>query len=108
MALLLLITNRIAGIKFDEAYTRVEAKKIERIPVKIIHYNDLIINKLASARPRDLDDVENLSKIKREEEKLQLKPPSKKRKEDHKQSSSSHCFHLLPFDACLPLFTHYI
>jgi hypothetical protein len=32
--------------------------------VHYIHYDDLIKNKLASGRPRDLDDVENLEKIK--------------------------------------------
>ncbi len=59
------LTNRIAGVKFEEAYSKVEARVIEGILIKIIHYNDLITNKLASARPRDLDDVENLSKINR-------------------------------------------
>lgn len=75
------LTNRIAGIKFDEAYSRVQAKEIEGTQIKVIHYNDLIINKLASARPRDLDDVENLSKAKVEEDKFQtLRPKNRKGK----------------------------
>jgi predicted nucleotidyltransferase len=60
------LTNRIAGVKFEEAYSNVDVKVIEGIKMKVINYNDLITNKLASARPRDIDDVENLSKINRE------------------------------------------
>jgi predicted nucleotidyltransferase len=61
------IMNRIAGVKFDEAYQRVETKLIESIPMKVIHFNDLIANKRAAARPRDLDDVENLSNLRNKE-----------------------------------------
>jgi predicted nucleotidyltransferase len=60
------LTNRIAGVKFEEAYSNVDVKVIEGIKMKVINYNDLITNKRASARPRDIDDVENLSKINRE------------------------------------------
>jgi predicted nucleotidyltransferase len=57
------ITNRIAGIEFEDAYIRVQVKEIDGIEMKFIHFNDLIRNKLASARPKDLDDVENLNRI---------------------------------------------
>jgi hypothetical protein len=57
------ITNRIAGIEFEDAYKRVQVKEIDGIEMKFIHFNDLIRNKLASARPKDLDDVENLNRI---------------------------------------------
>ena len=57
------LTNRIDGITFEEAYTRAQAKEVEGVPVKVIHYKDLIVNKIMSGRPRDLDDVENLKKI---------------------------------------------
>lgn len=67
------LTNRINGIEFEDAYSRINTIRLDGIPVKVIHFNDLIINKLSSARPRDLDDVENLSRIKREEEKFKSK-----------------------------------
>ncbi len=60
------ITNQIAGIQFEHAYKQVQVKKVGDIPVKFIHYKDLIKNKLASARHKDLDDVENLKNINRE------------------------------------------
>jgi predicted nucleotidyltransferase len=63
------ITNRIAGIQFDDSYKRVQKLVVEGISVSYIHFDDLIRNKLASARPRDLDDVENLKRIKRSQEK---------------------------------------
>lgn len=59
------ITNLIAGIHFEEAYKHTVIKTIEDIPVEIIHFNDLIKNKSASTRHKDLDDVENLINISR-------------------------------------------
>lgn len=38
--------------------------EVNGLLMKIIHYNDLIINKLTSARPRDLDNIEKLQRIK--------------------------------------------
>lgn len=58
------VTNRIAGIKFEDAFGRVQVKELEGLLVKYIHYEDLIQNKIAAGRPRDLDDVENLKRIK--------------------------------------------
>lgn len=77
------LTNRIAGIKFDEAYERVEVKEIGGIAMKVIHYNDLIKNKLASARPRDFDDVENLSQIKRAENKPSIEGKNKDKNKEN-------------------------
>lgn len=61
------LTNRIAGIVFYEAFQRVQIKEVEGIPVKFFHYEDLIKNKLAAGRLKDLDDVENLRQIKQAE-----------------------------------------
>jgi hypothetical protein len=59
------LTNRIAGITFDEAFQRVQIKEVEGISVKFFHYDDLIKSKMAAGRFKDLSDVENLRQIKR-------------------------------------------
>lgn len=68
------LTNRIAGIKFEEAYPLAIVNKVEGLTVKYLHFNDLIKNKLASGRPRDMDDVENLKNIKNKEREKPNKP----------------------------------
>lgn len=62
------LTNRIAGIKFEEAYPQAIVNKIEGLTIKYLHFDDLIKNKLASGRPRDIDDVENLKRVKNKQE----------------------------------------
>ena len=57
------IMNRIAGLNFDQAYEQVQHINFEGVQLKCIHYNDLIKNKLASGRFKDLDDVEKLKAI---------------------------------------------
>ena len=53
------ILHQIDGVSFDEAWkNRVEALTEDGIPVYVISREDLIRNKLESARPRDLLDVE--------------------------------------------------
>jgi predicted nucleotidyltransferase len=59
------ITNRIAGIKFKEAFINMVEAEIDNILIKFLHIDDLIKNKKASGRHRDLDDVENLERIKK-------------------------------------------
>ena len=61
------LTNRIAGITFEEAFQRVQIKEVEGIMVKFFHYDDLIRSKLAASRFKDLSDVENLREIKQAE-----------------------------------------
>ncbi len=61
------LTNRIAGITFDEAFQRVQIKEVEGILVKFFHYDDLIRSKIAAGRLKDLSDVENLRQIKQAE-----------------------------------------
>jgi predicted nucleotidyltransferase len=57
------VITRIAGIKFEEAIINAKIIKIEELNIPIISLPDLIINKKASGRHRDLDDVESLEKI---------------------------------------------
>ena len=61
------LLNRISGVDFDEAWTSRVLDTIhaetEEIPLPIIGLQALIKNKQASARNKDLDDVEHLTSI---------------------------------------------
>ena len=54
------IMTSIDGVDFDEAYTNREITKYGDININIISKNDLIKNKRATGRHRDLADVEAL------------------------------------------------
>ncbi|PIQ21450.1 MAG: hypothetical protein COW65_09000 [Cytophagales bacterium CG18_big_fil_WC_8_21_14_2_50_42_9] len=54
------IMNRIAGVKFSECYSRKNELEIEGMLINYIAYQDLITNKKASGRHKDLSDIENL------------------------------------------------
>ncbi len=54
------ILNSISGASFDECYPHCPKIKIHEIEVKFIPIDDLIINKKASCRTKDLRDVEEL------------------------------------------------
>jgi len=58
------ILQRIDGVTFDEAWqNRVEGTIDGEIPAHVISRDDLIRNKLASGRERDLLDVTTLRKV---------------------------------------------
>ncbi len=61
------LTNRIAGITFDEASQQMQQIKIDGLTVNYLHYEDLVKSKLATGRRKDLIDVEKLKQIKRAE-----------------------------------------
>jgi hypothetical protein len=56
------ILHQIDGVSFDEAWERRVEDWLDGIPVHVISREDLIENKLASGRPRDLLDVEAIRK----------------------------------------------
>jgi predicted nucleotidyltransferase len=56
------ILTSIDGLKFNEAFARSEIVDIEGIPVHVLSIPDLIINKRATGRIKDLGDVETLEK----------------------------------------------
>lgn len=58
------ILNYLTGSDFDQAYERREIVKCEDIEISLINYEDLIANKKASGRLKDLADVEKLEEIK--------------------------------------------
>ena len=54
------VINKIDGVKYAEASLRAIEKTIEGVPVRIISREDLIANKRASGRTKDLADAEIL------------------------------------------------
>jgi predicted nucleotidyltransferase len=57
------VITKVAGLKFEEAIQNAKMMEIEELNVPTISLQDLIKNKKASGRHRDLDDVESLEKI---------------------------------------------
>ena len=58
------LMNFADGIDFDEAYGRKNVLNIDGIEVNVVGKDDLIRNKKAVGRHKDLADVERLEKIK--------------------------------------------
>ena len=57
------ILTGISGVSFAEAYESSKIYEDEKIEIRCIHVNELIANKKASGRLKDLADVEMLEKI---------------------------------------------
>ena len=57
------ILKEISGFTFQEIYNNAIDTFFEEIPMKVIHINDLKRNKKISGRAKDLNDLENLSKL---------------------------------------------
>jgi hypothetical protein len=54
------IITKLKGLDFDEAYQNASDHIVENLPIRLIHYKDLIAAKKAAGRPRDINDIENL------------------------------------------------
>jgi predicted nucleotidyltransferase len=54
------ILTQIDGVEFDDCLTRAETQMVDGNIVPVISLSDLKINKRASGRAKDLDDLENL------------------------------------------------
>lgn len=54
------ILNTISGVNFEDCYQQRIIEKIDGVQVNIINLEHLKINKKASGRHKDLDDIENL------------------------------------------------
>lgn len=57
------VITSASGLDFDETYSRSVEVKIEEIPVRVPSVEDLIRNKKASGRKKDLADVESLEAL---------------------------------------------
>ena len=56
------VLTTIDGVEFGAAYARRTIDKIDRQAVNLISLEDLKLNKRASGRPKDLDDLSKLGK----------------------------------------------
>ena len=56
------VSTEIDGVDFDDCYPRRTVLYIDDLPVNLISLEDLLINKKASGRLKDLADVEELEK----------------------------------------------
>ena len=54
------ILTDIDGVTFDDCYSRANEQIVDGSPVPVISLNDLKVNKRASGRSKDHDDLENL------------------------------------------------
>jgi len=61
------IITAASGLQFEEAYTRSLSVTIEGIEVRILSIDDIIRNKRASGRTKDLADAETLESAKSSE-----------------------------------------
>ena len=52
------------AVDFDACYDRAVDATFDDVPFRVIHLNDLITEKLATGRLKDLGDVDELTKIK--------------------------------------------
>ena len=57
------LISKIDGISFEEANSNKVKGKLDQMPVFFISIEDLIKNKIASGRDKDLLDVKNLKRI---------------------------------------------
>lgn len=57
------ILTDISGVSFKEVYESSKIYEDERLKIRCIHINELIRNKKATGRPKDLGDVDMLEKI---------------------------------------------
>jgi hypothetical protein len=54
------VTTGIDGVEFGECYAERISDSIDGVPVNLINLRHLKINKQASGRPKDLNDLEHL------------------------------------------------
>jgi hypothetical protein len=59
------ILTDLKGLDFDKAYQNYELKEMKGLSVKMLNLQDLYTSKQASARMKDLADIEELKKIKK-------------------------------------------
>jgi hypothetical protein len=59
------ILTKVDGLIFEESKSHCKWFELEKIKVPYIDFDDLIKNKLASGRYKDLADIEQLKKIKK-------------------------------------------
>jgi predicted nucleotidyltransferase len=56
------VITSIKGLEFGAAFKQAKDIEVEGLVIRLIHYNDLIKAKEAAGRPRDIDDIDHLTK----------------------------------------------
>lgn len=59
------IINKIDGLTYSDAAPRAIGKVIDGVPVRVLSIDDLIVNKRASGRTKDLADAEVLEGLRK-------------------------------------------
>ena len=54
------VINSVSGVDFESCKARAVSTVIEGVPVRIISRTDLLTNKRAAGRPKDLNDLKHL------------------------------------------------
>ena len=55
------VITAIKGLDFETTYNQARDIEVEGLTVRLIHYNDLLTAKRAAGRPRDINDLDNLT-----------------------------------------------
>lgn len=61
------IMTAAKGLDFEEAFQNAITHKVDNLPIKVIHINDLIQLKKAVNRPKDINDIQHLKNLEEEE-----------------------------------------
>lgn len=57
------ILSSVSGVKYEDAVSRAELMQVDGLSLKVISLEDLIANKRASGRPKDIADALALEKL---------------------------------------------
>ena len=58
------ILSAISGVAYEDAVSRAVRMEVDGLSLKVIALDDLIANKRASGRPKDIVDAMTLEKVK--------------------------------------------
>ena len=58
------ILSAVSGVAYEDAVSRALKMEVDGLTLKVISLDDLIVNKRASGRPKDLVDAMTLEKLK--------------------------------------------
>ena len=62
------ILSDVSGVRYEDAVRRAVAMQVDGLTVKVISLDDLIANKRATGRPKDLVDAMTLENLKEKEQ----------------------------------------
>ena len=55
------VITQLKGLSFEEAFEAATTEEVDNLPVRLIQYQHLLQAKQAAGRPRDQNDIDNLS-----------------------------------------------